>query len=91
MHQQNTQKDLKKKKISLAIGYIVSFALLGMVALDFMGYAIPIKPLIAHATTQIGLLQGSVDVFSCAHGSPSIHQFISGTGRANSYWYSCTQ
>lgn len=96
MHQQNTQKDFKKKKISVAIGYIVSFALLGMVALDFMGVDMQTSLIARAATYTSPMNNGGQHAasfgsgFWCPHGSgfPQLYQYDVG-GRQNAYWYAC--
>ena len=95
--QQNPQKDFKKKKITLAIGYVVSFALLGIVALDFMGVDIPVT-LTAHAQTVIGSLRGNDGVgggfhsFNCETGSYRQYQGTYSAATAfNAFWFACEQ
>lgn len=94
MHQQNTQKDFKKKKITLALGYAVSFALLGMIVLDFMGVDMQAF-LIARAATYTSPMNNGSNTaasfgsgFWCPHGSPQLYQYNVG-GRQNAYWYAC--
>ena len=87
-----------KKKINGLLYYIVSFALLGMVALDFMGYTIPLKPLIAHAATYISPLNGGSSYAGsgyyppsslCPHTGPRSYYNAAGPHNFDAFWYAC--
>ncbi len=96
---QNRQKNSQKKKVSIAIGYMVSVALLAIVALDFAGYNISFKPLIAYAGTYISPLNGGGSAagsdynpayFSCVHGDLQAYYFkLTGDEDGNLFWYAC--
>lgn len=100
---EGTQKDFKKKKTTLVLSYVVSFALLGIVALDFMGYTIPLKPLIAHAATYISPMNGGRDYYNgsdnpsgywppaslCPHTGPRSYYNAAGPHNFDAFWYAC--
>lgn len=86
-----------EQKKSLALGYVLSVVLLGIVTLDFMGYAISVKPLIASAATYIRPLNDGQSTatnggagFWCQTGSPKFYYTDFGSHN-NAYWYGCTQ
>lgn len=99
MSMQKKEKNPPNKKITLILSYVVSVALLGIVALDFMGYAIPLKPLIAHAGTYISPLNGGGSAtgsdynpayFSCRHSDLQAYYFkLTGDEDGNLFWYAC--
>ena len=90
-----SQPAKKPKKSSIVASYLLSIALLSMVAMDFMGYTIPLKPLIVQAATYISPLNNGASTYSysgsglwCPHGSPKFYYTEWGASQ-NAYWYAC--